>query len=66
LTLDDIDVIPQTAPTLSGQFASRIGVVNKIDFSVIPLRRNNKLKNQIERRKNSLQEYYLLKVLFYF
>jgi hypothetical protein len=51
---------------LSGQFASRIGVVNQIDFSVTPLRRNNKLKNQIERGKNLLQEYYLLKVLFYF
>jgi hypothetical protein len=57
---------PQTAPTLSGQFASRIGVVNQIDFSVTPQRRNNKLKNQIEREKNFLQEYYWLKVLFYF
>jgi hypothetical protein len=57
---------PQTAPTLPGQFASRIGVVNQIDFSVTPQRRNNKLKNQIEREKNFLQEYYWLKVLFYF
>jgi hypothetical protein len=57
---------PQTAPTLPGQLASRIGVVNQIDFSVTLLRRNNKLKNQIEREKNFLQEYYGLKVLFYF
>jgi hypothetical protein len=57
---------PQTAPTLPGQFASRIGVFNQIDFSVTPLRRNNKLKYGIEKRKNFLKEYYLLKVLFYF
>jgi hypothetical protein len=44
----------QTAPTLPGQFASRMGVVNQIDFSVTPLRRNNKLKSVIEKGKNFL------------
>jgi hypothetical protein len=45
---------PQTAPTLPGQFASRMGVVNQIDFSVTPLRKNNKLKYGIEKGKNLL------------
>jgi hypothetical protein len=44
----------QTAPTLPGQFASRMGVVNQFDFSVTPLRRNNQLKYGIERGKNFL------------
>jgi hypothetical protein len=51
---------------LPGQFASKIGVVNQIDFSVTLLRRNKKLKYGIEKGKNFLKEYYLLKVLFYF
>jgi hypothetical protein len=66
LTLDDRDFVPAICPPLPGQFASKIGVVNRINFLVIPLRSNNKLKYGIGKGKNFLKEYCFLKMLFYF